>query len=219
MSEPFNSVRLFSQLTWNCGYIEAFSSNSKLSCWWKKQFLYTKSKLLLNKTVCTLLEWLLVPSYFVLAFCVIISAFAKWSGMQEKAQKHATGGQHNWRVWLNNLQFECFQWVCDFFCSDSFAAAMGWTVHIDFIFCSANVLHWSVLCLIFAGVLIGFVLLSLCSIWLIKVDFLMSFAHVYFLSKVLFKVSIRQMCCDVFNMLRNPDVARVNVRIYLSMLC
>lgn len=60
----------------------------------KKQFLYTKSKLLLNKTVCTLLEWLLVPSYFVLAFCVIISAFAKWSGMQEKAQKHATGGHH-----------------------------------------------------------------------------------------------------------------------------
>lgn len=86
MSEPFNSVRRFSQLTWNCDYIDTFSSNSKLSCWWKKQFLYTKSKLLLNKTVCTLLEWLLVPSYFVLAFCVIISAFAKWSGMQEKAQ-------------------------------------------------------------------------------------------------------------------------------------
>lgn len=150
MSEPLNSVRRFSN--WTEIAIISRPSRRIVNCLIDKKTisLYKKEAAPEQNYVYAVG---MVSCYFVLAFCVIISAVAKWSDMHEKAQKHATGSQHNWRVWLNNLQFQCFQWSCDLFCSDSFAAAMGWTVHIDFIFCSVNVLYWFVLCFIHAGVL------------------------------------------------------------------
>lgn len=138
--------------------------------------------------------------------------------MHENAQ-HATGGHHNWRIWLNELLFQCFQWVCDFFVLT--ASQQQWAKVLTSTLFSAQLMCYIdfVLCLIHAGVLVGFILLSLCSIWMMKVDFWVSFAHVHFLSKVHFKVSVRQMCCDPFDMFWNPDVATVDVRRHLSMLC